>query len=93
MQLNISVRSTNGTDHDKTLYLPSFKPAQNTTPSTKDLTDLHELVWGMKQAVELQKIHWNAESMEIESRAPESLEIESRAPRHWHAHYQFFVDW
>ena len=69
MMLNVRVRSANGTDHNKTLYLPLFKPEQNTKPSTKDLIELDYLIWGIKQAMLAQRIHWNVESLEIESRA------------------------
>ena len=50
-------------------YLPLFKPEQNTTPSTEDLIELDYLIWGMKQAMLAQRTHWNAESLELESRA------------------------
>jgi len=69
VRLNISVCNAQGTDYDKTLYLPSFKPVQDTAASTEDLAELHELVWGLKQAMQMQRLHWNAESPEIESRA------------------------
>jgi len=51
MMSNVSVRSANGTDYNETLYLPSFKLEQNTTPSTEDLIEIHDLIWGMKQAM------------------------------------------
>ena len=74
MMSNDRVRSANwpkkmSCKHDKTLYLPLLKPEQNTTPSTEDLIELDDLIWGMNQAMLMQRVHWNAESLEIESRA------------------------
>ena len=69
MMLNVSVRRASGTDYDQTLYLPLLKLEQNTTPSTEDLIEIHDLIWGMKQAMLMQRVHWNAKSMELESRA------------------------